>query len=185
MTTSAPQPEPDNNDRSTKRFVSLLAQHERTLTGYVLSLVPNWSDADDILQETKLRLWEQFGDYDPSKDFGAWARSIAHYHVLTYRKRSNRQSARFTGDFVELVAAEARTVIAEADLRHLLLADCLAALTDASRKLLVLCYASNKSVKDVAIMLGRSVRGLQRAVATLRKTLQQCIEDRLYQEGPE
>jgi hypothetical protein len=41
------------------------------------------------------------------------------------------------------------------------------------------------SIKDVAIMLGRSVRGLQRAVATLRKTLQQCIEDRLHQEGRE
>ena len=179
------QTDQGDNDRNTKQFVSLLAKHERALTGYVLSLVPNWSDADDILQETKLRLWEQFGDYDPAKDFGAWARSIAHYHVLTYRKRSSRQSTRFTGTFVELVAAEAQAVMAEADLRHYFLADCLAALRDSSRKLLVLCYASDMSVKDVAIMLGRSVRGLQRAVAALRKNLQQCIEDRLHQEGRE
>jgi RNA polymerase sigma-70 factor (ECF subfamily) len=185
MTTTTFQPEPGDNDRNTKSFVSLLAKHERALTGYVLSLVPNWSDADDIVQDTKLRLWEQFGDYDPNKDFGAWARSIAHFHVLTYRKQSSRQSSRFTNAFVELVAAEASTVIAKADLRHRFLHDCLSALGDANRKLLVLCYGSNRSVKDVAIMLSRSVRGLQRSVATLCKSLQQCIEDRLRQESGE
>ena len=173
-----------SEDRATL-FVALLARHERALSGYIISLVPNWSDADDVLQETKLRLWEQFGDYDPAKDFGAWARTIAHYQVLTYRKRSNRQTARFTASYVELVAAEAAVVADEAALRHRLLAECLATLSDAGRKLLVLCYSGNVSVKEVAVKLGRSIRGLQRSVANLRKTLQQCIEDRLHQEERE
>jgi DNA-directed RNA polymerase specialized sigma24 family protein len=58
-------------------------------------------------------------------------------------------------------------------------------LSDAGRQLLVLCYSGNLSVKQVALKLGRSVRGLQRAVANLRKTLQQCIEDRLHREEQE
>jgi RNA polymerase sigma-70 factor, ECF subfamily len=176
---------PGDNDAAAKLFVALLARHERSLSGYILSLVPNWTDADDLLQETKLRLWEQFRVYDSSKDFGVWARTIAHYQVLTYRKRSHRQSARFTSTCVELVAAEAAAVATEADTRHRLLAECLAALSDASRKVLAFCYSDNLSIKDAAVKLGRSVRGLQRAVANLRRTLQQCVEDRLHQEERE
>ena len=51
-------------------FIGLLAREERRLTAYVAALVPNWADVDDLLQATKLKLWEQFGDYDPRGDFG-------------------------------------------------------------------------------------------------------------------
>jgi len=44
----------------------LLAKNERRLSQYVLALVPNWADADDLIQQTKVRLWEQFGQYDKS-----------------------------------------------------------------------------------------------------------------------
>lgn len=170
-----------SNDRN-RQFVALLAKHERGLSGYVLSLIPNWADADDVLQETKLRLWEQFDTYDPGKDFGVWARTIAHYQVLTHRKRSGRQSARFTDTYVELMAIEAATVAQDAQIRHRLLSQCLQALDDLGRKTLALCYSDNRSIKDVAILFGRSVRGLQRAVANLRQKLQQCIEDHMHRE---
>jgi RNA polymerase sigma-70 factor, ECF subfamily len=176
---------PDNNfndDNRAKLFVTLLAQCERALNGYIISLVPNWNDADDILQETKLRLWEQFDNYDRQKDFGAWSRTVAHFQILTYRKQSSRQSVRFTKAFVDLVAVEAGKVAIDAQLRHRLLGECLATLSDAGRKLLTMCYSGKLSIKDVALKLGRSVRGLQQAVANLRKNLQQCIEDRLHKE---
>ena len=57
------------NDERTREYLRLLGQHERRLLGFILSLVPNWADADDIAQEVKIRLWEQFDKYDPAKDF--------------------------------------------------------------------------------------------------------------------
>ena len=72
-----------------ERFVQLLSKCERRLNDYVLSLVPNWADAEEVLQETKLRLWQQYHEYDPTKDFGAWACTIAYYQVLTMRKRGH------------------------------------------------------------------------------------------------
>jgi RNA polymerase sigma-70 factor (ECF subfamily) len=170
---------PADHEERAKLFVDLLAQHERGLSGYIVALVPNWSDADDVLQETKLRLWEQFEKYDPSKDFGGWARAIAHFQVLTYRKQSNRHSARYTSEFVDLVAIEAASVAVEANVRHRFLDECMRRLGEAGRKLLILCYAGNLSIKEVALRLGRSIRGLQNAVAKLRKNVQQCVENRL------
>ena len=65
-----------NCERQTKDFLVLFQQHERQIYGYILSLVPNIASADDISQNTSLRLWERFDQFDPNKDFGAWARAI-------------------------------------------------------------------------------------------------------------
>ncbi len=40
---------------------------------YVAALVPNVADAEDIVQQTALALWEKFDAYDPSQPFTPWA----------------------------------------------------------------------------------------------------------------
>ena len=62
---------------NTEQFMRLLAAHERQLTAFVLALIPHWADADEIVQETKIRLWQQFDQYRPDESFGAWACAIA------------------------------------------------------------------------------------------------------------
>jgi RNA polymerase sigma-70 factor, ECF subfamily len=171
----------DPNQR-VQLFVSLLAQSERRLNGFVLSLLPNWSDADDVLQTTKLKLWEQFGNFDPSGDFGAWARKIAFFEILTYRKRTNRDRARFSNETLEHLAAEVQSIADEADLRHQALSHCLQRLATTGRDLLWGFYSGQGTVKDLAIRLGRSVRGTQRAVARLLHQLQQCVEQAVRAE---
>ena len=60
-----------NDDARTREYLRLLSQYEPRLRGFILTLCPNWADAEDIAQEVKLRLWEQFDEYDPAQDFGA------------------------------------------------------------------------------------------------------------------
>ena len=55
----------DPGDRS-EQFVRLLKRHERRLNAYVVSLVHNWVDAEDILQEVAVDLWRRFDAYDPA-----------------------------------------------------------------------------------------------------------------------
>jgi len=168
---------PLEREARTQEFVRLLGECEQALSGYVVSLVPNWADAEEIVQETKLRLWTQFDQYDPAREFGVWARSIAYYLILAHRKRTQRASARFSQDFVDLVAREAESLEREAvPLRDALL-DCMAKLSQAARELLWACYASKETIKDVALRLGQSVRGTQRRVAAIRMDLQRCIEE--------
>ena len=80
-------------DPRTADFMRLVTQHDRQWKAYVLSLVPHWADADDILQDTKLELWERFAEYDPAGDFGAWARKIILYRVMTFRSQSGRDGS--------------------------------------------------------------------------------------------
>src|SRR5689334_17416818 len=105
---------PDDRDRrrDPATFVRLLTQHERRVYAFILSLVPSWHDADEILQETNVRLWTEFERFEPGSDFCAWACAIAKYQVLTHRKQQARQRVRFTDEFLDVVAEE---MAAEAD----------------------------------------------------------------------
>ncbi len=160
----------------------LLTQQERGLQAYIVSLVPHWTDADDILQETKIKLWEKFATYDETGDFGAWARRIAHFEILTHRGKVRRERARLSQETLDLVAESAAAAAGEVESRYRALADCLNKLSDAGRDLLWRCYSGGAAVKDVAVSLGRSVRGTQRAVAKLRFTVLQCVERTVQRE---
>ena len=84
----------------TEDFLRLLDQHESSLRAYILGMVVNWNDAQDLAQETRMRLWQQFANFDQSKDFGAWARAIAYYVVLAHRKAKSRQKRQFSEEFL-------------------------------------------------------------------------------------
>ena len=78
-------PDDQERDQRYREFVRLLAEHERRLTAYVHALIPLWQDAEDVLQNTKLRLWEQFDSFRPDGDFAAWAIVVATYMVRAHR----------------------------------------------------------------------------------------------------
>jgi len=171
------------NDRKTVDFLRLLSQHERRVKAYILALVPNWADADDLYQETNVRLWEQFADYDPEKDFGAWACTIAHYMVLAYRKKSSREKERFSQAFVNTVAEEVAATSNDIDRRYHTLQYCLQKLNERNRNLVRLCYSGTDSLKAVAEQTGRSVAALYKALSRIRHSLHECIEKNLHEEG--
>ena len=52
-------------------FVRLLGQNQRRLFLYVMSMVPNWNDAEEIIQETNLVLWREFARFQPGTNFAA------------------------------------------------------------------------------------------------------------------
>ena len=172
-----------DDPRSTEQFVRLLGQHEQALTAFILALVPDWHAAHDLAQETRLRLWEQFDEYDPDKDFGAWARTIARYEVLHYRTRKGRQKVCFSDEVLDLVAEEADEAAGRVDARQGALARCLERLSEVQRNLLTHCYVSDKSLHDVATELGQSYEAVRKRVFRIRRLLHQCIDRALRVEA--
>ena len=63
----------------TEQFLELLGACERSLFAYVYALAPNWQDAEEIMQRVRIRIWQQFDQYDEAKSFDAWARAIAEW----------------------------------------------------------------------------------------------------------
>lgn len=166
-------------DERTKAFLRLLSEHERRLRAFVLSLVPNWNDAEELVQETRIRLWEQFDRYDVSKDFGIWSRTIAYYLVLSYRKKRGREKARFTTEFMEAVAGEVAKQSTDLNSRHAALQRCLQKLGDAQREVLMRCYRGGETISQIAESLGRPLEAFRKSIYRTRLVLGRCVNDSL------
>ncbi len=180
MPLSLGQPMPD---AVKEQFVRLMAMHGRRLYAYVLSLVPNWADADEVFQETSVRLWRDFSDFEPNSNFPAWATRVAYFQVLTWRKRAARSQLVFDDDVLQLIAVRHEVLVPFAETRHHALGKCLQELNGHSRDLLSRCYAPGAQVKDVAETLGRKLPAVYKSLQRIRAALRECIERRLKAEG--
>lgn len=166
-----------DDENHVREFVTFLAQCERRLGDYILTLVPNWADAEDIAQQVKLRLWEQFDKYDASKDFGAWACTIAYYEVMTYRTLSGRNRVQFSPEVVDRISKEADSIAPKLNARISALQRCIDKLTQWQRELLIRCCVKGESVKDVAFDMNRKVDSTRKAILRIRRELFHCVEE--------
>jgi RNA polymerase sigma-70 factor, ECF subfamily len=177
---------PDDQDLESKNreFVRLLAENERRLSAYVHTLIPLWQDAEDVLQNTKLRLWEQFDSFQGGTDFAAWTFTIAGYMVRAHRKTCQRQRICFSDDLLEKITRHMSTPSSSSvrEKRHLALVECVYALSSARRKLLRLFCTSHQRIKDLARDLGQSPDAIRMALFRIRRTLLACVQERLQEE---
>ena len=172
-------PEADFDDR----FVERLTQNQIRLCSFIYALVLDWGDAEEILQETNVQLWEKRNDYDPERPFLPWARSIARFQVLAQRSRRRRERMQFRPELVELLAREADASEQQQLAEQEALDDCLAKLDDRARQLVELCYQGGMKIKEAAALLRRSVEGTYKALARIRAWLHACVQTRLAEEG--
>lgn len=180
---------PDDHKRTLQngQFLCLLAKHERQLTGYVHTLVPSWQDAEDILQETKLRLWEQFESFQPGTDFVAWAFTIAGYMVRKHRKTSLRQRVCFSNDLLEKLSPQIVAISSPSvhEDRMLAVLECTKTLSDASRRLLRFFCEGDCRIKDIAQELGQTPSAAYSSLFRIRRSLLNCVRRRLRREESE
>ena len=169
-------------DESRRQFVRLLTQHQRRVYGYILKLVVNWNDADEILQETNLRLWEEFDRFEPGTDFAAWGIRVAHYQILTWRKKRDRSRLVFDEQAIQAISVEHGGCVSPLASRETALLACLEQLTTRNRDLINRCYAGKHTIRRVAEELNRSAVSVYKSVQRIRLTLHHCIEQRLSLE---
>jgi hypothetical protein len=58
-------------------FMTQITRAQRQLHAFILSMVWNATDADDVLQQTNLVLWEKSAEFDASRPFLPWAMRFA------------------------------------------------------------------------------------------------------------
>jgi RNA polymerase sigma-70 factor (ECF subfamily) len=161
------------------QFIELYSAHEVRLRGYVLSLVPRWTDAEDLVQKCSLILWKKFDQYEPGTNFFAWACQIVRYEVKAFGRRMARERIVFDDQFLDAVAEETVSSREELQRRIDALQKCVARLSQEQRELLRLRYDERRSVGSVAKVLNRPLDGVYKALSRIRLALHSCIERRI------
>src|SRR3954467_1415402 len=97
----------DSNCQQDK-FVEQFVRSQDRVYAYVVTLLPNRDDAEEVFQQTSLALWKKGQEFDPTRDFLPWACGMAHLEVFNFlRKRAGRSRVDLSED-VLLEVAQAR-----------------------------------------------------------------------------
>jgi RNA polymerase sigma-70 factor, ECF subfamily len=161
-----------------ERFVA--CQDE--LYGYIGALLPRRDDADEVFQETSLKLLQNRKKYDSSRPFRPWAFTIALNEVRLFIRRRRRGGVMFSDAMLTVVAEE--QFRSDTMIRNALgqLADCLKKLAEEKRRLLEQCYAGTHTIKTIAARQGVEADALYKQLERIRRVLFDCMKGELGKE---
>jgi RNA polymerase sigma-70 factor (ECF subfamily) len=162
--------------RAQQKFLSLFLSSQRDLFGYVATMVPCVADAEDIVQQTALMLWEKFDTYDPSRPFTPWARGYALNKTREWFKERQRWQALLEDGLAEELAQRRTEFLPELDSRLAHLEGCLSKLPKEQHSLVEGYYFHRKSVVALAAMSGRTTEATYKALQRIRTLLQECVQ---------
>lgn len=165
-----------------QRFLRLLTTHEPSVRAYVRRLVPGRADADDIMQEVVISLWEKFAAFEEGAEFRPWAYGIARYKVLSWLRDRGRDRLVLSDEVVEMMAEETEADDHELDRQRRALESCAQKLEPAQRQLLMQAYQPQASIQALAENSGRSVAGFYQWLHRVRRMLLECIQRQLGKE---
>ena len=171
-------------DRDTP-FVRLLEQEAQDLASFVLALVADRHQADDLFQATCLELWRIRSTFRPGTNFGAWSRTVARLQVQRFWRKRSRERLAFSSEAVDRIAEayEAEPAAPDRQPMRRALDACLDTLSQPQRDLLRRRYNDGARVESLARETGRSTGGLKMVLMRLRRKLAQCVKARLSQEA--
>ncbi len=72
-------------------FEALFRLHQRAVYGWILRMVRNPAEAEDLTLETFVRIYRAHARFDPSRGFEAWARTIATRTALDWMRSTRSE----------------------------------------------------------------------------------------------
>lgn len=173
----------DNRPADEQRFLSLFLRSEKEIFRYVAALVPNVADAQDIVQQTAVALWQKFDAYDPEQPFTPWACRFALNKARQWIERRQRWQTLLQAGVADDLARRREDLQPELERRLRNLDGCLAKLPEDQRALVEGYYYHRRGIEKLAEESGRTIAATYKALQRIRQSLQLCIETTARPEG--
>ena len=155
-------------------FESLVRLHLDPIHAYLLRLTGSRADAEDLAQETFLRVWQKAGSYQPGRvKVTTWLHTIAHRLAIdSFRKKRELPGV----DGLEMVDPRADPAAHQIAVeQQQLLNEALGDLPERQRAAVLLCQVQGFSNAQAAEILGVGVRALESLLTRGRKALRQAL----------
>ncbi|QDU98606.1 sigma-70 family RNA polymerase sigma factor [Lignipirellula cremea] len=165
-------------DETTRQATRLWTLAQPAVSAFVTSVVRDFGDRDDVLQDTAVAVIESFDSYDPQRPFVAWAIGIARNQVGLYLRRRRRDRLVFDEETVACLAIAFAEVTPQQSRQLDSLKVCLSSLEGRARSLLQLRYEEDCKPAAIAERVGMKPNAVAKALQRLRDQLRACIERR-------
>ena len=165
----------------TMRVQQLFVKHQLALRAFILSLEPNFTDAEDLLQEVFLVITRKANEFQEGTNFFAWGCTIARFKLMELLRRRAKSQALSEEVIEALCAVEPEHQFD--DSRLVILQGCLEQLAPKARQMMYLRYYGEHSPAQIARLVSWTPNAVRVALSRARTVLQDCLERRIRQEA--
>src|SRR5436190_17657217 len=165
----------DNHEQFTRRWT----EAQPIVAGYINAVVPDFQEAEDLLQDVAVILLRKFPEYDGQRPFAAWAIGIAKREVLMARRRHARSLLCYQPDLLDRISEAYEELAPELEARSRALRDCLRTIRGRASQLLLLRYEDALKPNAIAGRIGMAVVAVRVMLSRARAALRECIERKL------
>ena len=161
----------------------LFARHHVRVYRFVLRLVRNPTAAEDLISEVFLDVWRQAGKFEGRSAVSTWLLSIARFKALsTLRKRSEVELDEEMAEAIEDTSDNPEVALEKKD-KSAILRKCLTALSPEHREIIDLVYYHEKSVEEVAEVVGIPEATVKTRMFYARKKLSELLKQQGIDRG--
>jgi len=154
----------------------LFARHQVRVYRFVLRLVRDQSVAEELVGEVFLDVWRQAGRFEARSTASTWLLAIARYKALSaLRRRTDQELDEDKVATIEDPGDSPEVAVLKQN-KGDVLRQCLTALTPEHREIIDLVYYHEKSVEEVAQIVGIGENTVKTRMFYARKRLSELLK---------
>lgn len=163
-----------NGDRLAMQV--LFARHHVRVYRFVLRLVNNPSTAEDLISEVFLDVWRQAGRFEARSQVSTWLLAIARFKALSALRK--KPESALDDEMAEAIEDTSDTpeVSLQKKNKSELLRECLKSLSPEHREVVDLVYYHEKSIEEVAELIGIPENTVKTRMFYARKRLSELLK---------
>ena len=175
MTHSQPTSDDDTDlvlrvgEGDARAYHELVSRHAARIRAFVMRLTRDAADADDVVQETFLRLWLHAADYEPRARVVTWLCQIAHNLSIDRLRAKNRLEPLPDDDAMPISARQPRLV--DEKKRAEALERALSELPERQAAAIELVHRQGLTGAEASEVLGVGAEALESLLARARRAL--------------
>ena len=163
-----------NGDRLAMQV--LYARHHVRVFRFVVRLVRNEATAEDVISEVFLDVWRQAGRFEGRSAVSPWMLAIARFKAISaLRRRPDEELDEETAGAIEDPSDDPGTALEKKD-KSAMLRKCLTGLSAEHREIIDLVYYHEKSVEEVAGIVGIPEATVKTRMFYARKKLSELLK---------
>jgi len=154
------------------------------VSAFINAMVPDFHEAQDVIQEVAVTLFNKMDDYDKSRPFVAWAIGVARNKIKTSRSKQVRHPLLYNTDVVEAVGNMCEEMAPQVGLRMQALNHCVRELKlkGRSRNIFLLRYQSLLMPRQIASRTGIASGTVRVMLNRIRDLLRKCIDSAIKEQ---
>ena len=154
----------------------LFARHHLRVFRFVLRLVRDESVAEDLISEVFLDVWRQADRFEGRSAVSTWLLAIARFKALSaLRRKPDQELDDETAEAIEDPTDDPEAALGKKD-KAAAMRKCLAGLSAEHREIIDLVYYHEKSVEEVAVIVGIPEATVKTRMFYARKKLGELLK---------